>query len=340
MDGTFYQKSGIISGGSLDLARKAKRWDEKHMSQLKAQKEKLTEDLREAMKKSRKESELNTVDSQIRGLETRLKYSTTDMEGTKKQIAAVEVELGKLAKEMEKFGPNMADIERTMAERDQRIEEIKMSMNSVEDNVFEQFCITIGVSNIRQYEERELRMQEQRKKKRLEFAKQINRITSNLEYERNRNTLSNVSRWERQVHDDEEQLESSKTKELKCRNEIDKDMRQVEALKSEKASCKMDCDSMEEEVGKARRDVGAIAKDIQASQKQVVSLENKIESKKSDKHNILKQCKMEDIAIPMLVGNMEDITQETGSEKTSNESSNVTTLNSLNSTEQYEREAR
>ena len=38
LDGTFYQKSGIISGGSLDLARKAKRWDEKHMSQLKAQK--------------------------------------------------------------------------------------------------------------------------------------------------------------------------------------------------------------------------------------------------------------------------------------------------------------
>lgn len=38
LDGTFYQKSGIISGGSLDLARKAKRWDEKHMAQLKAKK--------------------------------------------------------------------------------------------------------------------------------------------------------------------------------------------------------------------------------------------------------------------------------------------------------------
>lgn len=82
LDGTYYQKSGIISGGSLDLARKAKRWDEKHISQLKAQKEKLTEELRDAMKKSRKESELNTVDSQIRGLETRLRFAKTDMETT------------------------------------------------------------------------------------------------------------------------------------------------------------------------------------------------------------------------------------------------------------------
>lgn len=38
LDGTFYQKAGIISGGSLDLAKKAKRWDEKQMSQLKSQK--------------------------------------------------------------------------------------------------------------------------------------------------------------------------------------------------------------------------------------------------------------------------------------------------------------
>lgn len=52
------------------------------MAQLKQQKEKLTEELREAMKKSRKESEMNTVDSQIRGLETRLRYAKTDMDST------------------------------------------------------------------------------------------------------------------------------------------------------------------------------------------------------------------------------------------------------------------
>ena len=46
MDGTFYQKSEIISGGSVDLARKAKRWDDKQLSSLKSRKEKLSEDLR------------------------------------------------------------------------------------------------------------------------------------------------------------------------------------------------------------------------------------------------------------------------------------------------------
>lgn len=90
MDGTFYQKSGIISGGSHDLARKAKRWDEKHMAQLKTQKEKLTEELKELVKKSRKGSELATVESTIKGLENRLKYSQKDLEQSKQSLQKYE----------------------------------------------------------------------------------------------------------------------------------------------------------------------------------------------------------------------------------------------------------
>ena len=61
-----------------DLKAKARRWDEKMLGQLKQRKEKLTVELKEMSKKKRKESELNTIRSQIKGLETRLKYSIQD----------------------------------------------------------------------------------------------------------------------------------------------------------------------------------------------------------------------------------------------------------------------
>lgn len=57
-------------------------------------------------------------------------------------------------------------------------------------------------------------------------------------------------------------------------------------------SKKQECDLIEEAVGKARREVGAVAKDIQASQKQAVSLEAKFESKKNERHKILMHCKV------------------------------------------------
>ncbi|XP_029158275.1 structural maintenance of chromosomes protein 1A [Nylanderia fulva] len=336
LDGTFYQKAGIISGGSLDLAKKAKRWDEKQMSQLKAQKEKLTEELRESLKKSRKESELNTVESQIRGLETRLKYNKSDLSATQKQIADLEMELEGLQNELNMFGPAIAAIEKTMAERDQEIQNIKEKMNNVEDDVFASFCEQIGVSNIRQYEERELRSQQERAKKRLEFDNQCNRIYNQLDFEKQRDTESNVLRWERAVQDAEDKLESARQTELNQKAEIDHDEQQMEQLKSSRNAKKMEVDQKEDEIGKARREVGAIAKDIQAAQKQLNAIETKIEQKKAERHAILMQCKMEDIAIPMLHGNMEDIAGETSTTNGSETNAD----SSVSTQQQYERERR
>ncbi|CAG5045613.1 unnamed protein product [Parnassius apollo] len=329
LDGTFYQKSGIISGGSLDLARKAKRWDEKHLSQLKAKKEKLTEELRESMKKSRKESELTTVDSQIRGLESRLKYAITDRDTTLKQIKALDAELAELERKMEMFGPQIEDIERTIRARDAKIQEVKENMNNVEDVVFRGFCRDIGVANIRQYEERELRAQQERAKRRMEFDAQIDRIASNLEFERSRDTQKNVTRWERTVQDAEDELEAGRQAEAKQRAEVDRELRRVEALKAARSETKQRHQRAEDDAAAARKEVANIQKEIQTVQKQIASLEARIESKRSDRHNILRQCKIDDIIIPLLEGSLDD-TADTESEQS----------NSVSTTQQYQRESR
>ncbi|CAG9786992.1 unnamed protein product [Diatraea saccharalis] len=306
LDGTFYQKSGIISGGSLDLARKAKRWDEKHLSQLKAKKEKLTEELRESMKKSRKESELTTVDSQIRGLESRLKYAVTDRDTTLKQIKALDAELAELERKIEMFGPQIEEIERTIRARDAKIQEVKENMNNVEDVVFRGFCRDIGVANIRQYEERELRAQQERAKKRMEFEAQIDRIASNLEFERSRDTQKNVTRWERTVQDGEDELEAGRQAELKQRQEIDRELRHADELKAQRSAARAAAAAHEQDLEKARKEVSSIQKEVAAVQKQIASIEARIESKRSDRHNILRQCKIDDIMVPLLEGSLDD----------------------------------
>ncbi|XP_028168850.1 structural maintenance of chromosomes protein 1A-like, partial [Ostrinia furnacalis] len=291
LDGTFYQKSGIISGGSLDLARKAKRWDEKHLSQLKAKKEKLTEELRESMKKSRKESELTTVDSQIRGLESRLKYAITDRDTTLKQIKALDAELAELERKMDNFGPQIESIEHTILERDAKIQQVKENMNNVEDVVFRGFCRDIGVANIRQYEERELRAQQERAKRRMEFEAHIDRIASNLEFERSRDTQKNVTRWERTVQDGEDELEAGRQAEAKQRQDIDRELKRADALKADRAAARARSQAADDALEKARKEVQTLQKEVAGIQKQIAATEARIESKRSDRHNILRQCK-------------------------------------------------
>lgn len=44
--------------------------------------------------------------------------------------------------------------------------------------------------------------------------------------------------------------------------------------------------------GQARKDVANIQKDIATIQKQIASIEARIESRRSERHNILRQCKV------------------------------------------------
>ncbi|KAF7992843.1 hypothetical protein HCN44_005187 [Aphidius gifuensis] len=337
LDGTFYQKAGIISGGSLDLAKKAKRWDEKQMSQLKSQKEKLTEELRDSLKKSRKESELNTIESQIRGLETRLKYNKNDLVATQKQIKEHENELSVLQMELDKFAPTISEIEKTMNERDQEIQNIKEKMNNVEDDVFSSFCEQIGVTNIRQYEERELRSQQERAKKRMEYDNQCNRINNQLDFENQRDTESNVLRWERAVQDADDKLEQAKQGEANQKNEIDNDEAQMEKLKVNKNNIKIEVDQKESDMNKCKKDVASAQKEITKAEKELALVDTKIEEKKAERHAMLMTCKMEDITIPMLNGNMEDIADDNGGGQNDTTTNNDSTLNTQ---QQYERESK
>lgn len=45
-------------------------------------------------------------------------------------------------------------------------------------------------------------------------------------------------------------------------------------------------------------------------QKEVTAIETKLEQKRSDRHNLLQACKMQDIKLPLAKGTMDDISQE------------------------------
>merc|ERR1712156_1230428 len=161
----------------------------------------------------------------------------------------------KMRKELEQFAPKIREIEATMRKREQQIEATKDKMNTVEDRVFKDFCSNIGVSNIRQYEERELKSQQEKAKKKLEFENQINRITTQLEYEQKREEQlqQNVRKFERMVQDAEDQLETSRKTESGIMHEIDKEVKEVEKLKSEKTYLKDEVDKLDDAVEKAKK---------------------------------------------------------------------------------------
>lgn len=311
LDGTLFQKSGVISGGASDLKAKARRWDSKMLGQLKQRKEKLTMELKDMSKKKRKESELNTIRSQIKGLETRLRYSISDRDNTQnKSLMQNEKDLNNYREQVTTYEPRMQALERSMNEREDRIKALKDRTNRVEDEIFEEFCIQIGVENIRQYEERELLVQQERAKKRLEFENQKFKLQNQIEFERSRDTLANVMKWEKAVNDDEKELEKVRNDEVRNMEMIDREMQKTDKCKQQRLTIKSQVDDFEGQVNEIKKRLNVQNKEIQAVQKQMSVLETKLEQKQADRHSLLKTCKMDNILLPMKSGNMDDITQE------------------------------
>lgn len=61
-----------------------------------------------------------------------------------------------------------------------------------------------------------------------------------------------MTRWERTVHDDEEELERAKQAEQKQMSEIELDMKEVDRLKAQRQTKKQEVDQMDEVISKVQ----------------------------------------------------------------------------------------
>uniref|UniRef100_A0A672YUT8 Structural maintenance of chromosomes protein 1A n=1 Tax=Sphaeramia orbicularis TaxID=375764 RepID=A0A672YUT8_9TELE len=312
LDGTLFQKSGVISGGASDLKAKARRWDEKAVDKLKEKKEKLTEELKEQMKAKRKEAELRQVQSQAHGLQMRLKYSQSDLEQTKTRHLSLNMqEKSKLESELANFGPRINDIKRIIQSREREITDLRDRMNLVEDEVFVEFCKEIGVRNIREFEEEKVKRQNEIAKKRLEFETQKTRLGIQVDYEKNqlKEDQEKVMMWEQTVKKDEAEIERLKKEEHRHMKIIDETMAQLQDLKNQHLTKKSEVNDKNHEMEEIRKKLGGANKELTQLQKEVTAIETKLEQKRSDRHNLLQACKMQDIRLPLRSGTMDDISQ-------------------------------
>ena len=207
LDGTYFKKEGLFSGGTASLEREARVWD---LSSLAARKEKLEEELQQARKRPRIEGELSVIKSKIDNITTKYKYLTIDKDSIKKMIEKLQQELATLKEELDNLTKEQTEIKNTIRLRASTMEGWKEKINVLEDAEFRDFCQTIGIANIREYEETDLKVQTEAYKQVQEYKKQISRIMEQLDFEKSRNTIDKVKRWEQNVKEGEEALERAK----------------------------------------------------------------------------------------------------------------------------------
>uniref|UniRef100_A0A8C7LIW0 Structural maintenance of chromosomes protein n=1 Tax=Oncorhynchus kisutch TaxID=8019 RepID=A0A8C7LIW0_ONCKI len=275
LDGTMFSKSGVISGGSSHLRSKARRWDEKDMTKLKELKEQLTAELRGLVKLKRKEPELKQIQSQAQGVQTRLKYSHTELDTLRKksipnchEMSRLEAELANVESQLEMQKENMEIKELEMKKLQDRINQVRTVINPP---LFSH------------------------PSPRLEFESQRTCLKAQLEYEQG-------------------QLEQQRKKMKKLEETIAKEQCRVEEQNQSKVlDLKNHLQGKKTQASDSKAQVDQTMKSLQEKQvklqREVISAETALEQLRIWKHNLLLGCKIQGLPITLLSGSLDEISE-------------------------------
>uniref|UniRef100_A0A493TWF9 Structural maintenance of chromosomes 1B n=2 Tax=Anas platyrhynchos TaxID=8839 RepID=A0A493TWF9_ANAPP len=318
LDGTLFLKSGVISGGSSDLRFKARCWDDKEMNKMKERRESLINELKDLMKIKRKETDLKHLHAQCHGTQTRLKYSQSELDLIKKKhLANLYMEKSKLESELVNTESQHDMINEGVLQRELKIKEFQKKINEAEDAVFKEFCEEIGIENIRVYEQEHVRQQEEIDRRRLEFENQKMRLNVQLEYNRGhlQKLIDTVSKLRETIQKDELEttgLFKDEEKHLKRVNEI---VEEEQHLKDTLSAHKSEIMKTQSEVEEFRKKLLTLNREAAKLQKEAAAIETSLEDKRLRRHNMLLECKVQDLKINLLFGSLDDISEiELGTE--------------------------
>ncbi|XP_066217391.1 structural maintenance of chromosomes protein 1B isoform X1 [Saccopteryx leptura] len=318
LDGTLFLKSGVISGGSSDLKYKARCWDEKELKNLRDRITQLMQELKDLMKMLRKEADLKQIQSLVQGTHTRLKYSQSELEIIKKKhLAAFYQEQSQLQSELLNIDSQCSMFNEGIKERQQRIEEFQEKIDKVEDDIFQHFCEETGLENIREFEKKHVKQQQEIDQKRLEFEKQKTRLNIQLEYSRNqlKKKLTKIDTLKETIQKGREDIDNLRKTEEDCLQAVNELMEKRQQLQGIFDAQNANVERVQAQTEEERKKFLAVDREAGKWQKEVVIIQSSLEQKRLEKHNMLLDCKVQDIEIILLLGSLDDIIEvELGTE--------------------------
>ncbi|KAF6721532.1 Structural maintenance of chromosomes protein 1B [Oryzias melastigma] len=322
LDGTLFKTSGVISGGSSYLRTKARCWEEKDVKLLKERKEHLTNEFRDLMRKKRKEPELKQISAQAQGIQTRLKYSKSDLQHLeKKAIPKCQAEVSRVQSELANLNSEIEMQKEILEAKNEEMMKIREQIEQMEDLVFSDFCAEIGVDSIREYEQEHLKQQAELDKKRLEFESQCGHLKTKVEYEEEQleQQKEKLHKLEESIRKDEQIVSERKEEEVKLLELVEQGQEKLSKLKNKLVSKKQQVDAVKAELDQKTKTLQEMHRCLLKLQREAISAESALEQKCLARHNLLLGCKIQGLPIILLSGSLDEISEvqlDTDSEST------------------------
>ncbi|KAI8451120.1 RecF/RecN/SMC [Phakopsora pachyrhizi] len=307
LDGTVIHKGGNITGGVSGL-ESSRKFDERELQGLKRVQEEILSLIKQNSQKVPRNADESFL-AEIGRLEN-------DIARLKDELLATETRLTSIMAELKSLGQQENDLRKKIFKGRSELDTIKKDLNATqavveaaEDNFFDSFCKSLNINNIREYEGHHLQIQEQRSE----------------EQERLETT---VSKLEHQISFEEEQIEGLNERQLIIAAAQKKTLQSLEAAKDLRLRIQNEIQAIDDEISElnsrfdelvtsqaeksnraaeAKAKLSKITKAFDDALRDISSWNDEISRLASERLNIYRRCKIEDISLPLKEGSISRI---------------------------------
>ncbi|MQM15887.1 hypothetical protein Taro_048838 [Colocasia esculenta] len=306
VDGILLTKSGTMTGGlSGGMEARSQKWDDKAIDDLKRRKNQYESEM-EGLGSQRelqiKESELS---GKVSGLEKKIHYATIEEKNIRAKLSKLEEEKQNVKREIGRLTPELDKMKKVVVKRKEEIQKLEKRINEITDQIYQQFSKSVGVDNIREYEENQLKAAQELSERKLKLSNQISKLKYQLEYEQKRDLRSPIAKLEASIKTLEEELGKAQKKDTEAQSAVEETATQMNELKKDADVWKSKADECEEVLEELKKQLANFTGRIGKLKRQINSKETHIEQLKSRRTEILEKCELEHIKLPTVDDPME-----------------------------------
>ncbi|KAH7906967.1 RecF/RecN/SMC [Hygrophoropsis aurantiaca] len=311
LEGTIIHKSGLITGGRSTHGG-GKKWEEKDVQGLHRVRDALTAQLQELNRsKPRGKADENII-AEITRLESALAVTRDDLSACRLRLNGTKDELKHLDRELKKSSPGLKKAQTTHDSLRGKIAELSSIINEAEDQVFAAFCQQIGVPDIRQYEEQQLKVAEEESQARLRYDQQIARLMHQTQFEQEqlKFTQDRLTTLQNTVALENTKIDELQGEKQRIQEAIQDAQEALEGLRDELTKLNDVLDEKTKVVEQVKRAHGKASKVLDQAIKEIGLKNDEIEKLALERSSTYRKCRLEDIKLPLLEGNLRNVSME------------------------------
>ncbi|ORY27190.1 hypothetical protein BCR39DRAFT_538898 [Naematelia encephala] len=307
LEGTVIHKSGLITGGTSSSG--GRKFSDNDVQGLQRMKEGYLQQLQDLVRSKPKDKADEGLLESLARLEAELSVANDDLSATRLRLEGLRKELASVDREIEKLTPDLEKKRRAAKSTADKLDGLLNTISAADNTIFGDFCRQIGVADIREYEDVQLKMAKEESEALEAFATQQARVSHQIEFEtaQLQNTRERAAQLQASISKEEHNAESLQITREKLEEELETLQSEIERQRRKLEDAKSKLEEVNQAVDQARDAARRTQRSLDKALKEIASCNDEIERSSSDRYAIYRRCRLEEIDLPLLSGSLDAI---------------------------------